>query len=181
MKTKKITIQGVLLGLVIGLVSGFIISGFIAGAFMGFFISVPKPEVKKGEFDFVLTYEVDGEIEKIEGTYVCKFDGVSRNLDGVSRDWNGYIKDHDDFTEYEIKTTDKGVIMVSLDIRPEFFMSDPDFIDSYDIIPEPYFYITSGNESIEDPSNEIFYDDYDGDDVKIISFEYDEPIENEYK
>lgn len=181
MKNNKITLSGVALGLVIGLVLGFVISGFIAGAFMGIFISIPKPEVKKGEFDFALTYEVDGETKYIEGTYVCKFDGVSRNLDGVSRDWIGYIKDHDDFTEYEIKTTDKGVIMVSLDIRPEFFMSDPDFIDSYDIVPEPYLYITSGNESIEEPANEVYFDYYEGDDVKIISFEYDEPIENTYK
>ena len=184
MAKQKISIKSVALGVVIGLVLGFIISGFIAGAFMGIFISIPKPEVKKGEFDFELTYEVDGETKNIEGTYVCKFDGVSRNLDGVSRDWIGYIKDHDDFTEYEIKTTDKGVIMVSLDIRPEFFMSDPDFQVSENTntaTPEPYLYITSGDESIEGTTNEIFFDYYNGDDVKIISFEYDEPIENTYK
>ena len=181
MKKQKITISGVLLGLGIGLVLGFVISGFIAGAFMRIFISIPKPEVKEGEFDFALTYEVDGEEKMIEGTYVCKFDGTSRNLDGVSRDWTGYIKDHDNFTEYEIKTTDNGVIMVSLDIRPEFFMSDPDYIDNYDIVPEPYLFITSGDPTIEEPTNEVFFDYYNGDDVKITNFEYDEPIENTYK
>lgn len=178
---KKITFKGVALGLVLGIILGMVISAFIAGAFMGFFISIPKPEIKEGEFDFALTYVVDGEEKKIEGTYVCKYEGTSRNIDGISRDWKGYIKNHDDFTEYEIKTIDEGVIMVSLDIRPEFFMSDPDYIDSYDIKPEPYLYITSGDQSIEDPTNEIFFDYYTGDDVKIISFEYDEPIENEYK
>ena len=178
---QKITVKGVILGFVLGIVFGLVISGFIAGAFMGIFISIPKPEVKEGEFDFALTYEVDGEEKIIEGAYVCKFDGISRNLDGVSRDWTGYIKDHDDFTEYEIKTTDKGVIMVSLDIRPEFFMSDPDFIDSYDIVPEPYLDITSGDESVKESTNEVFFDYYYGDDVKIINFEYDAPIENIYK
>ena len=178
---KKEKVKGLVLGLVLGFISGLIVSGVIAGAFMGIFISIPKPEIKKGEFDFALTYEVDGEIKNIEGTYVCKFDGTSRNLDGVSRDWTGYIKDHDNYTEYEIKTTDEGVIMVSLDIRPEFFMSDPDFIDSYDIVPEPYVFITSGDQTIEDPTNEVSFDYYSGDDVKIISFEYDEPIENTYK
>ena len=181
MKNKKITFAGVTLGLVLGFITGILLSAFIAGVFMGLFINIPKPEIKNGEFDFALTYEVDGEEKKIEGTYVCKFDGTSRELDGVSRDWTGYIKDHDNFTEYEIKTTDDGVIMVSLDIRPEFFMSDPDYIDSYDIVPEPYIYITSGDQSIEDPTNEISFDYYTGDDVKIISFEYDEPIENIYK
>ena len=148
---------------------------------MGILVRIPKPEIREGEFDFSLTYEVDGESKKIEGTYVCRYDGVSRNIDGVSRDWTGYIKNHDDFTEYEIKTTDDGIIMVSLDIRPEFFMSDPDYINNYDIVPEPYFYITSGDESIEDPTNEVFFDYYSGDDVKVISFEYDQPIANTYK
>ena len=178
---KKEKVKGLVLGLVLGFILGLIASGIIAGAFMGIFISIPKPEIKNGEFDFALTYVVDGEEKKIEGTYVCKFDGTSRELDGVSRDWTGYIKDHDNYTEYEIKTTDEGVIMVSLDIRPEFFMSDPDYIDSYDIVPEPYVFITSGDPTIEDPTNEVSFDYYSGDDVKIISFEYDDPIENIYK
>ena len=177
MKNKKLLIVGLVLGFVLGLA----VSVFIAGAFMGFFRTVAKPEIKDGEFNFSLIYEVDGETKEIEGTYVCKFEGTSRALDGVSRDWTGYIKDHDDFTDYEVKTTDEGTIKICLDIRPEFFMSDPNFIDAYDIVPEPYIYITSGDPTIEDPANEIFFSDYEGDDVKIISFEYDEPIENVYK
>ncbi|MBQ6601150.1 MAG: hypothetical protein IIX36_05855 [Clostridia bacterium] len=47
--------------------------------------------------------------------------------------------------------------------------------------PEPYVYITSGDDSIEDPANEVTFSLYEGDDVKIISFEYDQPIENTYK
>ena len=181
---KKINLKGVISGYVAGVISGLLIAALVAGAFSGLFITIPKPEIKEGEFDFALTYEVDGEEKRIEGTYVCKFEGTSRELDGVSRDWTGYIKDHEDFTEYEIKKTDEGVIMVSLDIRPEFFMSDPDYKldENTDVYkPEPYLYITSGDESIEDPTNEIFFDYYEGDDVKIISFEYDKPIENEYK
>ena len=154
------------------------------GAFFGGFRSVPKPEIKEGEFDFALTYEVDGKREKIEGTYVCKFEGVSSALDGVDRQWKGYIKGHEDFTDYEIKTTDEGVIKVDLDICADFFMSDPNFQNmksSDDPKPEPYVYITSGDDSIEDPANEVTFSLYEGDDVKIISFEYDQPIENTYK
>ena len=180
MKKKKITFLGVALGFVLGLV----VAALIVGAFTGAFITVPKPEIKEGEFDFALTYEVDDETKVIEGTYVCKFDGITRNLDGVARHWNGYIKDHDDFTSYDIKATDEGVIKVELDISSEFFMSDPSYkisenTDTYK--PEPYIYITSGDESIEGVTTEIFFDYYNGDDVKIISFEYDQPIENTYK
>ena len=183
MKNKKIIVTGVVSGFA-GFVLGLVVSALIAASFMGFFITVPKPEIKEGEFDFALTYEVDGDTKVIEGTYVCKFKGVSRQLDGVSRQWKGYIKDHDDFTDYEIKTTDEGTIKIDLDISSEFFMSDPHYKASGntdDPKPEPYIYITSGDSSIEDPANEVFFSLYEGDDVKIISFEYDEPIENIYK
>ena len=175
---KKLALVG--LGVVIGLV----IAALIAGVFTGAFIRIPKPEIKDGEFDFALTYQVDGEEKKIEGTYVCKFDGVSRAIDGVGRDWTGYIKDHDNFTEYEIKTTDEGTIKIELDIQPEFFMSDPNYKISEntdDPKPEPFVYIASGDPSNEDTANEVSFDYYDGKDVKIISFEYDQPIENTYR
>ena len=180
---KKVTFKGVALGMGLGIILGLVIAGFIVGAFTGAFVSIPKPEIKEGEFDFALTYEVDGETKVIEGTYVCKFDGVSRYIDGVGRDWTGYIKDHDNSTDYEIKTTDEGVIKIDLDICSEFFMSDPSYkiSENTDVYkPEPYIYITSGDATIEDPTNEVFFDYYSGDDVRIISFEYDQPIENTY-
>ena len=173
---KKVNFKSIAIGFVLGLLTAAVGAAVIAGAFNGAFRSIPKPDIRESEFDFALTYEVDGETKKIEGTYVCEFEGVSKALDGIGRDWNGYIKDNDGFTDYEIKTTDKGVIMVGLDICPEFFMSDPDYyIMSGKDKPEPYLYIKSG-----EPSNEAFFD-YTDDDVKIISFEYDQPIENTYR
>ena len=177
MKKNRITIAGIALGFVLGLV----VAALIVGSFTGAFITVPKPEIKEGEFDFALTYEVDGETKVIDGTYVCKFDGINRAIDGVARNWIGYIKDHDYFVDYEIKTTDEGTIKVNLDICSQFFMSDPSYKvikSSDDPKPEPYLYITSGD---EDAANEVSYSNYEGDDVKIISFEYDPPIENIYK
>ena len=175
MKNKKHITIVIAVGVIIGLVA----AALIAASFTGAFVSVPRPEIKEGEFNFALTCEVDGETKKIEGTYVCKFEGVSRALDGVGRDWKGYITDHEDSTSYDIKTTDEGTIKVDLDICAEFFMSDPNYQNmksSDDPKPEPYVYIKSG-----DPANEVTFDLYEGDDVKIISFEYDEPIENLYK
>ena len=181
---KKITFKGVALGFVIGLISGLVIAALIAGSFLGAFRTVPKPEIKEGEFNFALTYEVDGETEKIEGTYVCEFKGVERALDGISRRWTGYIKGHEDSNDYIIKETDEGTIRLNLDISADFFMADPNYKlseNTDDPKPEPYLYITSGDPDIEDPANEVFFSDYEGDDVKIISFEYDQPIENIYK
>lgn len=175
MKNKKNVTVVIAVSVIIGLVA----AALIAASFTGAFTRVPRPEIKEGEFDFALTCEVDGETKKIEGTYVCKYEGASRALDGVGRDWKGYIKDHEDSDSYDIKTTDEGVIKVDPDICAEFFMSDPNYQNmksSDDPKPEPYVYITSG-----DNANEATFDLYEGDDVKIISFEYDEPIENTYK
>jgi hypothetical protein len=63
-------------------------------------------------------------------------------------------------------------------------MSDPQYqmiVSSEQTKPEPYIYITSGDSTIEDPAKEITCAIYEGDDIKIISFEYDAPIENTYK
>ena len=101
MAKKKTVIKVLVSGLVVVFIAAAVMLASIHGAFK----TVAKPEIKEGEFDFALTYEVDGENKVIEGTYVCEFDGINRAIDGVGRRWNGYIKDHDDFTNYEIKKT----------------------------------------------------------------------------
>lgn len=146
-----------------------------------FFEIVQKPEIKTGEFDFCLTYEMDGDIKTIEGTYVCEFDGIDRSFNGAGRTWTEYIKGHDGSTCYTLKTTDEYKIKVELDLTAVYFMSDPDFTDAYDVMPEPYIYITSGDPTVEDPTNGLFFELYEKDDIKIISFEYDPPIENTYR
>lgn len=164
-----------------GIYSYFLTFVLLISSVFSFFEIIEKPEIKVGEFDFSLTYEIDSEIKIIEGTYVCEFDGIERSFNGASRQWKGYIRDHDDSTCYLLKTIDKGEVKLELDLNPDYFMSDPDFIDSYDIAPEPYIYITSGDPTVEDPTVGIYFEIYQDDDIKIISFEYDEPIENEYR
>ena len=148
MAKKKTVIKVVVSCLVVVFIAAAVMLASIHGAFK----TVAKPEIKEGEFDFALTYEVDGENKVIEGTYVCEFDGINRAIDGVGRRWNGYIKDHDDFTNYEIKKTDDGVIKIDLNICSEFFMSDPQYqmiVSSEQTKPEPYIYITSGDSADE--------------------------------
>lgn len=159
-----------------GIYSYFIAFIFIISTIFSFFEIVERPKIKTGEFDFSLVYEIDGEIKDIKGTYVCEFGGIDRSFDGASRYWRGYIKDHDGSTCYILKTIDKGDVKVELDFSADYFMSDPDFIDAYDIMPEPYIYITSGDAA----TTGEYFELYEGDAIKIISFEYDPPIENTY-
>ena len=135
---------------------------------------------------FSATYEVDGKTEVIEGVYVCEYEGINRQLDGIALQWNGYIKGHEDSDEYEIKTTDEGVIMLDLNLDPRYFMADSSYSNLFnseeEAKPEAELYITSSSMSDEESvANEISFGSYEGEDVKLISFEYDRPIANTYK
>ena len=60
MKNKKHITIVIAVGVIIGLVA----AALIAASFTGAFVSVPRPEIKEGEFNFALTCEVDGEMKK---------------------------------------------------------------------------------------------------------------------
>ena len=147
-----------------------------------FFGIVEKPEIKEAEFDFKVVYEIDGEIKTIEGTYVCEFDGIDRSFMGASRCWDGYIEGHDGSTCYVLKTIGNRRVMLELNLCAEFFMSDPDNMYSDGTLvfkPDPCIYLTTFDPNVENP-DEFDYEVYEGDNIKLISFEYDPPIENTY-
>ena len=140
---------------------------------------VERPEVKEGEFNFSVTYEINGEIKTISGVYVCEYDGIDRVLDGVDhREWKGYIKDGT--TEEQIKLAtaeDGGVVELNLHFAPEYFMGE-----SYGDDDEPFS--PSITVRLEDEEGLSFENDANliaevyG--AKIISYEYDKPIENSF-
>lgn len=140
---------------------------------------VPHPEVKEGEFNFSVTYEINREIKTVSGVYVCQYDGIDRVLDGVDhREWKGYIKDG--VTEECIvlaTAEDGGVVELNLHFDPEYFMGEP-----YGDGDEPFS--PSITVRLEDEDGLSFENDADriaqvyG--ARIISYEYDQPIENSF-
>ena len=67
----------------------------------------PKPEIKYGEFDFKLVYEISGEIRTVEDTIVCEFDGF--NIDegrGKTRRWKEYFKNEQNNELYAYRIED---------------------------------------------------------------------------
>lgn len=146
---------------------------------------VPLPKVREGKFNFSVTYEVNGEQKTISGVYICTFIRPSMDLTGIYREWSGYIEGNSDLDESDIEvlTTDDGVISLDLGLSPQYFMADP-FYDlsgalgapeaslllryNEDIAPDMGYFST-------DPEVIAEYG------VKIISCEYDEPIENVYE
>ena len=111
--------------------------------------------------------------------YVCEYSGKAWALDGgYYRDWTGYIKGGEIEDHVPIDTVGGNEIVLVLNLDPEYFMDDFN-AELYDV-PKPYIRV----KYFSDDGGEGFI--YDADSIeesygaKIISYEYDEPIENSF-
>ena len=137
------------------------------------------PEVKKARFNFSITYEIEGVQTTYSGVYVCEFDGIYVSLVGSGREWSGYVENG--YDEIPILTNDDGIIYIWLGFYPEYFMSDPSYFDSSEPFPTMYIVYHSDdpdNVRIENDSDIDFMEKYG---VRIVNYEHDEPIENEFE
>ena len=159
-------------------------------------VKYPVPEVKEGKFNFSVTYEVDGTQETVSGVFVCEFVEVVFALDGSYIEWNSSIEDAELANRLEknrgfllLKTSDDGDIYLDFNLSAKYFMADPSFGNSNANTGEgtscisPRLFIeyneTKGEELGEWWSEDVSVLESYG--VKIISYEYDAPIENTYK
>ena len=141
-------------------------------------IFVPHPQIKTGEFNFSVTYEYAGEVNTISGVYVCEFEGIDWAIDtGFHREWTGYIKDNT--TEDNIVLgvgEDGGIVELGLFFDPARFMGDY-FMES----DEPFFPVISvriyGEGLAFESDADLIAETYG---AKIISYEYDAPIDNKF-
>lgn len=153
-----------------------------------------EPSEKEGRFNFAVTYEVDGERETVSGVFVCKFVKVVNALDGSYIEWDSYIED----TKLEnrldatrgyllLKTCDDGNIYLDINLSAKYFMGDPSYVDADTFEPitnvNPRLFIEYSQAKGEEL--EIWWSDdvavLESYGVKVISYEYDSPIENTYK
>ena len=189
---KPLKVALIIGGVILGVLAVLIIVAYIPWLivlFAFFFGETPeKPEIKYGEFDYSLVYEINGETKTINDTLVCEYDGISYNLDGKSIKWNSYIKgakikgskDQDDYVIFE---NDEYRIYIYLPTDARYFMDDPAYeLYGFEDPGEPWFgyeYLNSG-EGTEYPifSEEEYAEKFG---TKIISWEIEGPIENIYK
>lgn len=158
------------------------------------FAKAPEPTIKEGEFNFSVTYEVDGEVTTVSSVCVCEFEKSGWGLDGWYIHWNESIQDAELANRLAetrgyllLKSMDDGEIYLDLNLLGEYFMSDPRFDNNYDtdepIVVSPRLFIEY-SEAKYDEIGESYSEDksvLEGYGVKIIDYEYDSPIENTYK
>ena len=147
----------------------------------------PEPTVKEGRFDFSVTYEVGGEEKTISSVYVCKYVESKQWLDGWSITWESYIEDNEvqmlppenNNNLIIVQTNDDGAIYLDLKLNAGYFMAEP---GEEHRKSEPYMYIQyneaaaaeKGTYGTEDLEVLASYG------ARIVSYEYDDPIENSY-
>ena len=152
-------------------------------------VSVPRPAVTEGRFDFSVTYEVNGEEKTISGVYVCKFVKATASMNGLYREWDGYIEGSDiaDENRYEILKNEDGVIYLDIGLDPMYLMSDPFYSPGMshaevDGVPTASFMIVYHDEISQEMGgfsvDPALLESYG---VKIISYEYDAPLDNIYE
>lgn len=146
---------------------------------MSFSFPTPsKPEIKRTEIDFALTYEINGEERYYSDSLVCKFDGIDITSAGKSRKWKYWYKNNPENDKIELYNIDD-VYCITIGVgTPRYFLSDPDI----NYIPEnPYIsifnrntgdYIT-GTQKEKELLRKIGF--------KIIDWKCEKPIENTYK
>ena len=95
--------------------------------------TMPRPELKEGEFDVSVIYEVGGETKTLDLVYVCEYDGIATTVDGTHyRAWKGHFKEYEDGETFEVYTAEDGSkIGFNFLIYAEYFMGEPDYVDDF--------------------------------------------------
>ena len=146
----------------------------------------PAPAIKEGRFNFSVTYEHSGELKTVSGVFVCEYKGRTFSLEGgdFNRTWEGHIEGVEHAGEVHnsavlIYTTDDGgEIYLDLSLSAAHMMGEPHLADA---VNEPGLFLEYSNEDRTstqlgggDEEIEALYG------IKIIDYQYDEPIENSF-
>lgn len=144
----------------------------------GCVVTMPMPEIEEGRFDFSFTYEINGELKTYHGVYVCELDGVQTTFLASSLDWDEYVENEKEI-DIPIQTNEKGVVYINANFSPEYFMGDPYSTDHDAPTPNLYMiYHGSTSEDLNITSDEEIIAELG---VKLISWEYADPIENSFE
>ncbi len=157
----------------------------------------PAPQITEGEFPFVLEYEMDGERYLIEDTVVCSFDGYDLSnpfpfLD-YERSWYASLKSGDEskrvLIEFEpnvesvlvkgrINTESKVILYYG---HGGYYLGDPTEKERYPYINYSETYQTSENTSQVEFTELSFQQLEQCFGIKIIRFEFSNPIKNQFE
>jgi hypothetical protein len=135
-----------------------------------------EPTIKEHEFDYSVTYSVDGEVKTHKGSYRCSFIGHDGHDDPTLRVYDGVHKIDGNVSEsswFTVAYKDGVELSLIINLDEDYLMDDPDKYEYVSGNEDPCLEATDADGySVE--ISEVF-------DAEIISWEYPEPIENSFK
>lgn len=170
MKSKGLKIPAIIIAL-----------GIIIAIAAGLLFSMKKtPTVTDHDFDFSITYKLDGETKTINGVYSSSFTGFGANgVDPLCRYYEGAYKvdgETDGDRCFTIDEKDGYTLYIAVLLNDDHLMGDVEN-DSYESSHrEPTLEAEDkdGNQYDETDLPDVF-------DAEIVSYEYPEPIENTFR
>ena len=138
-----------------------------------------SPSVTKAEFPFEIVYEIDGEVREVNDVFVCEFDGFGWNESaGENRRWKGYIKSSG---ERDLVLLEDGNLKFTVNLgSPAYYMGDPSMAGVGEYTPKIQYTQTleSGGVSSGVLDGQSWLSEYN---IRLISWELSEPIENTFE
>ena len=135
----------------------------------------PQPQITYGEFPFTLVYELNGEVIVLEDTKICEYDGVGVGSNGKYRKWIGRLAD----------SGNGDVFIISDDTREVYcyigsagyYMNDEKYPEQRPLTPRIY-YVKLNNNDRSILSQAELLEKYN---VKLLSWEFTDPVENTFR
>jgi hypothetical protein len=131
--------------------------------------------IKEHEFNYSVTYKIDGEVKTYEGGFKCRFDGYDGPEDPTLRRYVGVYTNNGnalDSFSFTIAKKDGVELSVTTALDAAYLMGDPDKYEYEAGNEDPYL------EAIDAEGCAVEVSDLF--DVEIISWEYPEPVENSF-
>ena len=153
--------------------------GLILAVASCFFTGIMKePTIKEHEFDYSVTYSIDGEVKTHKGSYLCSFIGHDGHDDPTLRIYDGVHKidgnaSGSESSWFTVAHKDGVELSLIINLDAAYLMGDPDKYEYVSGNDDPCLEATDA-EGYPIEVSEVF-------DAEIISWEYPEPIENSFK
>jgi hypothetical protein len=134
-----------------------------------------EPVIREHDFEYTVTYQLDGEVKTFEGVFKCGFNGYSTSGDLTAREYVGqYTQNGVDSLShiYTIAQKDGAELSIVAYLDAAYLMGDPEKYDNESGNEDPYLSAEDA-EGFEMDVSEVF-------DAEIISWEYPKPVENSF-
>ena len=163
-KNMKLPIIIIVIGMIVAVASCFL-TGILQ-----------EPVIKEHDFEYSVTYKLDGEVKTFEGVFKCSFNGYDGHDDPTVRNYVGeYTQNGIALHSHSFTVAKKDGVELSIvtALDAAYLMGDPDKYEYESGNEDPYLEaIDSEGYGVE--VSDVF-------DAEIISWEYPEPVENSFK